>query len=99
MTSLLPILDNFERAFKSNKPKENDGILLIYNQLKTIFESDIAILEDSKKGKTKEEIAEIDITIKNKKDELQDKIIAVLTDSKTRSESQAELLKELITHN
>ena len=25
MTSLLPILDNFERAFKANKPEENDG--------------------------------------------------------------------------
>ena len=35
MTSLLPILDNFERAFKANKTKEDDGILLIYNQLKT----------------------------------------------------------------
>ena len=35
MTSLLPILDNFERALKANKPKEDDGILLIYNQLKT----------------------------------------------------------------
>ena len=35
MTSLLPILDNFERAFKVKKPKEDDGIFLIYNQLKT----------------------------------------------------------------
>ena len=34
MTSLLPILDNFERAFKLNEPVENDGMLLIYNQLK-----------------------------------------------------------------
>ena len=34
MTSLLPILDNFERAFKLNEPSENDGMLLIYNQLK-----------------------------------------------------------------
>ena len=34
MTSLLPILDNFERAFKLNEPVENDGKLLIYNQLK-----------------------------------------------------------------
>jgi len=38
MTSLLPILDNFERAFKSNKPNNDDGILLIYNQLKTELE-------------------------------------------------------------
>ena len=34
MTSLLPILDNFERAFRLNEPSENDGMLLIYNQLK-----------------------------------------------------------------
>ena len=38
MTSLLPILDNFERSFKINKPKEDDGILLIYNQLKAELE-------------------------------------------------------------
>jgi len=38
MTSLLPILDNFERAFKANTPEENDGMLLIYNQLKSELE-------------------------------------------------------------
>ena len=38
MTSLLPILDNFERAFKADKPEENDGYLLIYNQLKSELE-------------------------------------------------------------
>ena len=38
MTSLLPILDNFERSFKVNQPKEDDGILLIYNQLKAELE-------------------------------------------------------------
>ena len=38
MTSLLPILDNFERAFKANQPKDDDGIVLIYNQLKTELE-------------------------------------------------------------
>ena len=38
MTSLLPILDNFERAFKANKTEENDGYFLIYNQLKSELE-------------------------------------------------------------
>ena len=38
MTSLLSILDNFERAFKANQPNDDDGILLIYNQLKTELE-------------------------------------------------------------
>ena len=38
MTSLLSVLDNFERAFKVNPPNEGDGILLIYNQLKSELE-------------------------------------------------------------
>ena len=38
MTSLLPILDNFERAFKANEPKAGDGMLLIYNQFKSELE-------------------------------------------------------------
>jgi len=38
MTSLLPILDNFERSFKINEPKEDDGVFLIYNQLKAELE-------------------------------------------------------------
>ena len=36
MASLLPILDNFERAFKANKPEENDGYFLIYSQIQVI---------------------------------------------------------------
>ena len=38
MTSLLSVLDNFERAFKVNPPNEGDWILLIYNQLKSELE-------------------------------------------------------------
>ena len=38
MASLLPILDNFERSFKANNPKDDDGIVLIYNQLKAELE-------------------------------------------------------------
>tara|TARA_B100001778_G_scaffold320980_1_gene311909 strand:+ start:245 stop:802 length:558 start_codon:yes stop_codon:yes gene_type:complete len=35
MTILLPILDNFERSIKANNYSEEDGPVLIYNQLKT----------------------------------------------------------------
>ena len=34
MTSLLPVLDNFERAIQANKYTEEDGTMIIYKQLK-----------------------------------------------------------------
>ena len=38
MTSLLPILDNFERAIQANKYTEEDGTMIIYKQLKSELE-------------------------------------------------------------
>ena len=35
MTILLPIIDNFERSIKANNYSEEDGPVLIYNQLKS----------------------------------------------------------------
>lgn len=38
MTSLLPILDNFERSIKANNYSDEDGPVLIYKQLKAELE-------------------------------------------------------------
>ena len=38
MTSLLPILDNFERSIKTNNYTDKDGPVLIYKQLKAELE-------------------------------------------------------------
>ena len=38
MTSLLPILDNFERSIKANNYSDEDGPTLIYKQLKSELE-------------------------------------------------------------
>ena len=38
MTSLLPILDNFERSIKANNYSEEDGPVLIFKQLKAELE-------------------------------------------------------------
>jgi molecular chaperone GrpE len=35
MTILLPIMDNFERCIKANNYSEEDGPVLIYNQLQS----------------------------------------------------------------
>ena len=38
MTALIPVLDNFERSIIANNYSEEDGTVLIYNQLKTELE-------------------------------------------------------------
>ncbi|MBT3417199.1 MAG: nucleotide exchange factor GrpE [Flavobacteriales bacterium] len=38
MTSLLPILDNFERSIESNNYTDKDGTMIIYKQLKSELE-------------------------------------------------------------
>ena len=38
MTALIPVLDNFERSITANNYSEEDGTVLIYNQLKTELE-------------------------------------------------------------
>jgi molecular chaperone GrpE len=39
LTSLLPILDDFERSIKANTDKEDEGVQLIYNKFKSTLES------------------------------------------------------------
>ena len=38
LSSLLPILDDFERSIKANE-KEDEGVVLIYNKMKSTLES------------------------------------------------------------
>ena len=42
LTALLPVLDDFERSIKANQKQEDEGVVLIYNKLKSI-------LDDAKK--------------------------------------------------
>ena len=39
LSSLLPILDDFERSIKANEKKEDEGVVLIYNKMKSTLES------------------------------------------------------------
>ena len=39
LTALLPVLDDFERSIKANKKQEDEGVVLIYNKLKSILET------------------------------------------------------------
>ena len=39
LTALLPILDDFERSIKANQKQEDEGVVLIYNKLRSILET------------------------------------------------------------
>ena len=39
LTVLLPVLDDFERSIKANQKQEDEGVVLIYNKLKSILET------------------------------------------------------------
>lgn len=39
LTALLPVLDDFERSLKANLKQEDEGVVLIYNKLKSILET------------------------------------------------------------
>ena len=52
LTSILPILDDFERAIKTlENEKENEGMLLIYSKFKTILEQKGLKIMDNHIGK------------------------------------------------
>ena len=39
LNALLPVLDDFERSIKANEKQENEGVVLIYNKLKSTLET------------------------------------------------------------
>ena len=39
LTALLPVLDDFERSIIANQKQEDEGVVLIYNKLKSILET------------------------------------------------------------
>lgn len=39
LTSILPVLDDFERSIKANQKQEDEGVVLIYNKLKSTMET------------------------------------------------------------
>ena len=79
ITSLIPVIDNFERALKAQNISDDDGIMLIYNQLKGELEKKgLKEIEDPK-GKvldTDFHEAITNIPAENKKDK--GKIIDVI---------------------
>ena len=51
LTALLPVLDDFERSIKAKQKQEDEGVVLIYNKLKSIHhkQNKYSFQEDQKK--------------------------------------------------
>jgi len=79
MTILLPILDNFERSIKANNYSDEDGPVLIYNQLKSELEKKgLKEMEDPTDNNLDtdfhEAVTNIPVTSKKKKGKIVDVI-------------------------
>ena len=79
LTALLPILDDFERSIKANQKQEDEGVVLIYNKLKSILETKgLKVMEDPVGQELNTDYHEAITNIPASSDNMKGKIIDVV---------------------
>ena len=79
LISLLPILDDFERSIKANQKQGDEGVVLIYNKLKSILETKgLKIMEDPVGQELNTDYHEAITNIPASSDDVKGKIIDVV---------------------
>ena len=79
LTALLPVLDDFERSIKANQKQEDEGVVLIYNKLKSILETKgLKAMEDPIGQELNTDYHEAITNIPAPSDEMKGKIIDVV---------------------
>ena len=79
LTALLPILDDFERSIKANQKQEDEGVVLIYNKLKSILETkSLKAMEDPIGQELNTDYHEAITNIPAPSDDMKGKIIDVV---------------------
>jgi len=79
LTALLPVLDDFERSIKANQKQEDEGVVLIYNKLKSILETKgLKAMEDPKGQELNTDYHEAITNIPAPSDDMKGKIIDVV---------------------
>lgn len=79
LTALLPVLDDFERSIKANQKQEDEGVVLIYNKLKSILETKgLKAMEDPIGQELNTDYHEAITNIPAPSDDLKGKIIDVV---------------------
>ena len=79
LTALLPVLDDFERSIKANQKQEDEGVVLIYNKLKSVLETKgLKAMEDSVGQELNTDYHEAITNIPAPSDDMKGKIIDVV---------------------
>ena len=79
LTALLPVLDDFERSIKANQKQEDEGVVLIYNKLKSILETKgLKAMEDPIGQELNTDYHEAITNIPAPSDDMKGKIISVV---------------------
>jgi molecular chaperone GrpE len=73
------VLDDFERSIKANQKQEDEGVILIYNKLKSILETKgLKAMEDSVGQELNTDYHEAITNISAPSDDMKGKIIDVI---------------------
>ena len=100
LTALLPVLDDFERSMKANQKQEDEGVILIYNKLKSILETKgLKAMEDSIGKKLNTDYHEAFTNIPAPSDDMKGKIIDVIEKGYFLNEKVIRYAKVVVANN
>ena len=100
LTALLPVLDDFERSMKANQKQEDEGVILIYNKLKSILETKgLKAMEDSIGKKLNTDYHEAITNIPAPSDDMKGKIIDVIEKGYFLNEKVIRYAKVVVANN
>ena len=100
LTALLPVLDDFERSIKANQKQVDEGVILIYNKLKSILETKgLKAMEDSTGKKLNTDYHEAVTKIPAPSDDMKGKIIDVIEKGYFLNEKVIRYAKVVVANN
>ncbi len=100
LTALLPVLDDFERSIKANQKQEDEGVILIYNKLKSILETKgLKAMEDSIGKKLNTDYHEAITNIPAPSVDMKGKIIDVIEKGYFLNEKVIRYAKVVVANN
>ena len=100
LTALLPVLDDFERSMKANQKQEDEGVILIYNKLKSILETKgLKAMEDSIGKKLNTDYHEAITNIPAPSVDMKGKIIDVIEKGYFLNEKVIRYAKVVVANN
>ena len=100
LTALLPVLDDFERSIKANQKQEDEGVVLIYNKLKSILETKgLKVMEDPVGQELNTDYHEAITNIPASSDNMKGKIIDVVEKGYFLNEKVIRYAKVVVANN